>query len=224
MNILRAKRKNKPRDIVRYTMLDDETVFVFVKKKRIYGTKRNVFDFYKEYTPVIKESEEHAHSMRIKRIIKLLKESGLWPELIEFFENLDTLPYHVYTELKCIYHSAYTYQSWIDAQENIRHKYEAAYPFLFKNGALCTNYFDSIAHAELKSMYFGKNNKQIKELIRQHISEHKNITTGATTTYDVSFQYDAEQNKAWYTEHCKNHSSHYYLALNENTALFVEDD
>lgn len=224
MNILRAKRRNNPQTIVRYIVLDEQTVFVFAKKKRKYGTRRDILDFYKEYVPVVEESEAHTRGVRIKRVIKLLKKSGLWPELVEFFENLDVLPYHVYTDIERAYHCAHTHQSWIDAQEEMRRKYETDYPFLFRNGSLYASYFNGIARAELKSMYFGKNNKQTKAAIKQHIDAGKDMTFSALTTYDVSFQYDAEQNKAWYTEHCKNHSSHYYLALNENTALFVEDD
>lgn len=45
------------------------------------------------------------------------------------------------------------------------------------------------------------------------------------TNYDVSFTYRPEKQKAWYSEEYKNcGNEHYYIALDANAALFVEDD
>lgn len=67
------------------------------------------------------------------------------------------------------------------------------------------------------------------EHIRQNIAEAlKNKTSyqcRGSNGYDVSFEYDAEKNKAWYSEEyvgCGN--GHYYLALDSTHAIYYEKD
>ena len=75
-------------------------------------------------------------------------------------------------------------------------------------------------------MYFGKyTNKDEKLEIKAALNDHRSYSTNAYTSYDVSFEYNADKNMAWYSEEYKGcGNGHYYLALDENTALFCEDD
>lgn len=80
--------------------------------------------------------------------------------------------------------------------------------------------------AKIKKMYFGKyRNGEILKNISDAIKNKIDIHKCSTASYDVSFEYSAKQNKAWYSEEfrgCGN--GHYYLALNDSHALFYEND
>ena len=79
---------------------------------------------------------------------------------------------------------------------------------------------------KVKTMYFGKwKNERFRERIKQAMEVKKSTREGTQAGYDVSFEYNAEKNKVWYSEEyrgCGN--GHYYIALNASHALFVEDD
>lgn len=105
------------------------------------------------------------------------------------------------------------------------------YPFVFpedNEGILNVNtfYIWEQSECKLKSMYFGKyDNAVIKDNIASALKEHRSISRRARTSYDVSFEYDAEKNKAWYSEEYKGcGNGHYYLAIDGNAALFCEND
>ncbi len=79
---------------------------------------------------------------------------------------------------------------------------------------------------KVKKMYFGKyRNEMVLNVIKSNM-EKKTVThESGKSSYDVSFEYNPEKNKAWYSEEyrgCGN--GHYYIALNPTHALFVEDD
>jgi len=80
--------------------------------------------------------------------------------------------------------------------------------------------------AKVKKMYFGKYFTQEKlKLIAEAMRKRKSIHEGGRASYDVSFEYNAKSQKAWYSEEyrgCGN--GHYYLALDSSHALFYEDD
>lgn len=77
-----------------------------------------------------------------------------------------------------------------------------------------------------KSMYFGKFWNPIKkQMIKECMEKKESVRFSTRVNYDVSFEYDAERNKAWYSEEYRNcGNGHYYLAIDGNTALFYEDD
>lgn len=91
--------------------------------------------------------------------------------------------------------------------------------------------FEWIDRAKIKTMIFHKDrwNNGKTELIRQNIAEAlKNKTyyeCKGFNGYDVSFEYDPDKNKAWYSEEyvgCGN--GHYYLALDSTHAIYYEKD
>jgi hypothetical protein len=74
-------------------------------------------------------------------------------------------------------------------------------------------------------MYFGWNNTNYKNQIKESLDKKQSISLYQRVKYDVSFEYNSEKGLAWYSEEYKNcGNGHYYLALDENTALFYEDD
>jgi hypothetical protein len=111
-------------------------------------------------------------------------------------------------------------------------QYKQKYPFLFTmddhgNTIVDYVYFSPLAECHLKSMYFGKRDNNIeKETIKKHLINQTNYYTGRIpVNYDVSFEYNAKAQKAWYSEEYRNcGNGHYYIALDHNTALYIEDD
>ena len=108
---------------------------------------------------------------------------------------------------------------------------KAKYPFMIRadeNGKehIITDYIWELSDCTLKSMYFGKwDNTTIKDNIRRALAEKKKHSESVTVNYDVSFEYNPELKKAWYSEEYRNcGNGHYYLALSENTAVFAEND
>lgn len=94
-----------------------------------------------------------------------------------------------------------------------------------------TRDFEWINKAKIKTMIFHKSrwDNAKTEHIRRNIAEAlKNKTSyqcRGSNGYDVSFEYDAEKNKAWYSEEyvgCGN--GHYYLALDSTHAIYYEKD
>ena len=79
---------------------------------------------------------------------------------------------------------------------------------------------------KVKTMYFGKyRNEMISNTIKTNMAKKIKTSETARANYDVSFEYNPENNKAWYSEEYKNcGNGHYYIALNNKQALFVEDD
>lgn len=85
--------------------------------------------------------------------------------------------------------------------------------------------------AKVKKMHFGKkwlNDRELED-IKNALENKTPIRVGTdgkiTKGYDVSYNYQPEDNKAWYSEEyrgCGN--GHYYLALDGTHALFYEDD
>lgn len=190
------------------------------------------------YTPlnISKEEkemkEEKAWHRRCKKIEERLKKSGLWQDLIEIFHNLQKMSLRDKKDIENLY-----WNYWFDYSSNkkmtkddvltlIYDKYGNKYPFIFnETGLLNTDYIGEISEAKTKSMYFGRFNKESKEKIEYALLSGTAIDIRGYTSYDVSFKYDAEKNKAWYSEEYKNcGNGHYYLALDNSAALFVEND
>ena len=80
---------------------------------------------------------------------------------------------------------------------------------------------------KIKSVSFG--NKGLTEVNRNKITQalknKEKLSLFVKAGYDLSFEYNPEKNKAWWSEEyrgCGN--GHYYLMLDDRHALFCEDD
>lgn len=210
--------------IVRMAKGRDGTFFEYAKGKKNRGWYISREEAGRRYTLIdTPEKQEEDRKKTIRRAIKCLKKSGLWPEMVPIFENLLTVPLE---KIRVFKRYGWEYNSRFkkDLPEDKKKEVEAIiseFPFL-KNGDYLS---DFIGPFKLKSMYFGACNKQEKEQIKKHLEEKKDYSGYGYTSYDVSFTYNAEKKKAWYSEEyrgCGN--GHYYIALDENTALWMEDD
>lgn len=202
---------------------DSGDIFVFARNKRRYGTRFNEEQFLSLFTPLPLTDENAQWKRRLKRAVELCRKSGLWAELAVVWHNL--YKYVTLDEKQKIYN-----MSW-DQRDTAISYCKEHYPFMIKtdeNGReyLDTDYIWELSRCELKSMYFGYNNAEEKEQIRKAIAERKPYTIPRIrTTYDVSFSYNPESNRAFYSEEYKDcGNGHYYLALDHSTAVFCEDD
>jgi len=222
-----------PSEQLKFAREDEDTVFVFSKGSKTRGWRKSNDIFLKYYEAdsyeTVKEKENKKFYADLKKASDKLQKSGLWGDFKVVLDNL----LNVSPEDKDS-----IYAIWRDGLKPDRTPSEAykpfveKYPFLFnkdKDGVYQLNYeyVDLISRKELglKSMYFGTFNKDEKIEIKCAIADKRPYSTRAYTSYDVTFSYDAAKAKAWYSEEyrgCGN--GHYYIALDENTALFIEND
>lgn len=95
---------------------------------------------------------------------------------------------------------------------------------MMPNTNLIWHYVDN---PRVKKMRFGKgeHNEYLLAKITSAIANKTAIRESGRTSYDVSFQYKPEVNRAWYAEEYKGcGNGHYYLAMNASHALHYEDD
>lgn len=201
-------------------MEDEHTYFVLIPRKRRRGYRYNEQMFNQKFIIVkAKTTPTEKWHRDLNRAIKKLETSGLWPNQKEIFKNLMAMTYEEHQDI--ISHRR--------DMDYLRTTYLAKFPFLFtgSDGNLDYIYIDVLSDCRLKSMYFGKSqNKLTKARIAEALRTHTAYNTGRIpVSYDVSFEYNPEKQAAWYSEeyrYCGN--GHYYLALDENTAVFCEDD
>lgn len=207
----------------------DGQIFIYAKGRSRYGWRVGKDYFNKYFEVKIEKSEYEKRQARYKKAIKKLEKSGLWENILKTLKNLQTISEHDYNDMKNILYKS----EWKERTDNLYKEYGDKYPFIFYksdyDGSLCYNsdYFYGIADCTLKSMYFGKwRNKEYKAEIKEALKNKKPYETGRVrVNYDVHFSYNPEDNRAFYAEEYKDcGNGHYYIALDENTALFCEDD
>lgn len=206
----------------------DHYVFVYAKGSSRYGWKIEKDVFLRDYSPC-KVSVAEQWEKRVRKIVSKLTETELWPDVRRFFEHLSQMSYEDLQAVRKIYWAVdrEPYDSLKERIQDAMSAFSSKYPFLFSDsGDFDFDFISDKADAKTKSMYFGKyDNAQMKEAIRQAFANKSKLSFRRQVNYDVSFEYDPERNAAWYSEEyrgCGN--GHYYLALDSNTALFVEDD
>lgn len=234
----KARRSNG--DVVRCMREENGTVFVFGKRKTRYGTRYTDEQFEKCYVIVEGADSALLWEKRVKKALECLNRSGLWPDYQTFFENLSKMSYKDREEMKKIDDRRYytdpetgRYAKRTAAEmEVLWGDYPEKYPFAFgrdEDGNLFfkTDYIREKSDARLKTMYFGKHdNRYVKECISNALAEKRRYCSERyRTSYDVSFEYDPSRNMAWYSEEYKDcGNGYYYIALDANTALFIEKD
>ena len=209
-------------------MKEENSIFVYAHGRNRYGYRYNFtvfadkYDMKAEKETAKKTPTEEWHG-RIMRAIKCLEKSGLWADLLVKLRNMLSMTYEDRDYIRRNY-------SWGD-NTVLAEQFEMRYPFLFyktEDGKKCidTSYTYEMSEIILKPMYFGKYaNKKVKEEIADSIANEKEYEYSCRVSYDVHFSYSPKSGKAYYSEEyrgCGN--GHYYLALDNNTALFCEDD
>lgn len=150
------------------------------------------------------------------KIVKILEEKGINKETIEFLKEF----FYVRVDDNTL--------RYLQADVKVSTAFYNTPVFSVDS---FTRDFEWINKARIKTMIFHKSrwDNAKTEHIRRNIAEAlKNKTSfqcRGSNGYDVSFKYDAEKNKAWYSEEyvgCGN--GHYYLALDSTHAIYYEKD
>ena len=233
--------RNSDKAVVRFGRYsqNNDMIFIYGRRRKNYGWIITEQEFLANYTIMkTRATEKSKWEHNVDRVIKTLEKSGLWDNILEVFRNLKKLGWDKRKELSeewnniedrseykdGHYHNTAEYNVWLD-------KVEKEYPFLIsvdEHGEryVSSQYFWEMSYAQLKNMYFGKwYNKDRKEEIAKCLAEKKPLRFCERVSYDVSFEYNAELGKAWYSEEYKGcGNGHYYLALDNNLALFCEND
>lgn len=221
----KAGEKNRSRAMKE----EDGRIFVFSKGKRKFGWRYRPEEFLLFYTDFrIPDQDEKAWKKRIAKASRKLETSGLWPEIKTYLDNLLKISLSDWKDMRSIYWGTPYNQNRAQALAS----YHEKYPFMFsqdEDGELyiSSDYFSDLAICKTKAMYFGKyENRMIKEQIKEAMEEKRTFTSGRIqANYDVSFEYRPEKQMAWYSEEYRNcGNGHYYIALDANTALHLEDD
>ena len=221
MDTFKVIRKYDQKEL-RATIEQTGDYFVFAPNKRIRGYRYNPDEFKDRYDIKIKTiSDEEQWHKRLKKIVKKINKTQNWVELLPLFENLLRMSYDDHEYIKRNYSN----------RNDLYQKFHIKYPFLFtqdKEGKIyiVPEYYYDISDAILKTMYFGYSNHYYKKCIKNALNNQTTYHTGRIiSNYDVSYEYNAQKHKAWYSEEYRNcGNGHYYLALDENTAIFYEND
>ena len=215
---------------VRCLKEDGENVFVFGYRKKRCGRRYLSFDsFLLNHTDIkTDEDTDKSWKKRLRKASGKLEASGLWPEYLEVFHNLQKMSLEELKAFRCDYSTIPYGGSLYPTLTPWKEKY----PFLISitdNGTEYVNavYLYNVSECRMKSMYFGRHlNRSEKETIKHFLAQKQDYSSGRIQAgYDVSFEYKADANKAWYSEEyrgCGN--GHYYIALDHTTALFIEND
>jgi hypothetical protein len=178
-------------------------------------------------------SEEKRWSKSWEKVLSYLTKSGLWKDVASDVSIALSVGYEKIKQADSQYWEHYPD---VDYQEQGRLNAEKIKAI---DERLVTYNKDGIPHAntsiiwymskiaKIKSMYFGKyyNHAEKKATLKKAMETKTSISLWGRASYDVSLEYNAEANKAWYSEEYKNcGNGHYYLALDDTHALFYEDD
>lgn len=212
------RAKNSEGKTVRISKTPEDEIFLYAKGRSRYGNyftkEQGCSMFILMDTP---EKEEQAWKRRIRRAIKIMEESGLWEDIKAHYKELLTVPFEDFQYIN--------QNNWDYARKDpeINRRVEE---ILKKYPCLENSFFQGeLGYCQTKSMYFGWNNKLYKEQIKERMKNRAKFTARTRTTYDVTFEYEPDKKMAWYSEEYKDcGNGHYYLAINESTAIFVEDD
>ena len=225
-------RDGKPH-VFRCMRENETTVFRYAPRSTKYGSRYTNATFCMFHRLRSAKDENEEWHKRLKRAIKCMSSSGMWPELKERYENLLTITLE---EKKELYDATQTsYRLWLDndmtGSDRVLRPYAEKYPFAVTvtvdgHYTVDHNYIYEVSDCRLKSMYFGKwVNSRIKEELKAAIESGAKYSISRTVSYDVTATYDPANCHGRYSEEyrgCGN--GHYYLMLDHSTAVFYEDD
>jgi len=223
---------NETQKIVRLGRTGDGDPLIMLQGSHHKGTYLANSTDITDIRPIKKRDTDPAikWEKQVKKLVKMLETSGLWGNVLAELQQALRIGYDT---LKKAYDA--------ERQHNASDSYEVAKAKKVEQvRAICPqlivrrdgkDYIDTsiIWHyldLRVKKMYFGKyeNARRLAEIttaLRNNTGRVFQVTAG----YDVSFQYNPELRKAWYSEEYRNCGNGYYwLVLNNTHALFCEKD
>jgi hypothetical protein len=212
-------------------------VMVMHERRKRYGFYVTWSSFKCIIFPEKKATENDKWVRSWTNVLNRLEKSGLWEEVAS---DVRTALDVGLDKIKQAYNIDNEYDNSIDYTENNNRqaiKIQAIDARLVGSREDGTLYTDTSIvwymnkEAKVKKMHFGKkwlNDKELED-IANALENKLPIQVGTdgriTGGYDVSYNYQPEDNKAWYREEYRGMGNgHYYLALDATHALFYEDD
>lgn len=221
----------------RLSWSNEKRVMVMANGRKRYGYYPN----WKEYVSVIfpeKKATENDKWMRSwTNVLNRLEKSGLWEDVAKDVRIALDVGYEKMKQAYTQYWERHDYSNLTEEDKLNAEKIKGLDERLVgyrEDGTIYANtsiiwYMSKIA--KVKKMHFGRkwlNDNKLAQ-IEANLKDKNKVTIWSdgriTDGYDVTFNYQPEDNKAWYSEEyrgCGN--GHYYLALDATHALFYEDD
>ena len=145
-------------------------------------------------------SDEEVFKKNAKKLVAILKQSGLWQNIVDQLENEYE---YSYDKMKAKeFDFAYSILKWNVKKMNFRPN---------------VGRYDRELATEI--------NERKLSYIKDCIESRKECSVNASNSYDVRFNYNPELQKAWYSEEYKGCANgHYYLAIDSSHAIYYEKD
>lgn len=213
----------------------DGQFFVYAKGKRRWGHRYDSAErlLANGYVPIIdKVSQTEKWHGRIRRVLSEIDRTGLWKgtSLETELRNMMKMTFEDREEMKRLFWES-RYENGVHIQNPELTRFIDKYPFAFGiDDLLKTAYIFEPSECIVKSVYFGKHvTEQIRRNIATAIELGVDYSSGRIHgNYDYTFELRKDEDglrRAWYSQEYKGcGNGHYYVALSENTALFVEND
>jgi hypothetical protein len=204
---------------------EGNSLFIFSKGARVWGKRfynwQNDWDFI-EAKIKTEEDKKEEWKRSLEKALSLLEESGLWVDIKEDIKNALNIGYEKIKDAGEIYWELRRREneSW---EEFDKRRWEE---ILKIDKRLTTTIIWHLDNPlKIKKMYFGKDKEYLLEEIKEAMEKKIDYSCSGQTSYDVSFEYRAKENKACYSEEYRGMGNgHYYLALNWKYAVFWEDN
>ena len=210
--------------IVRLWKADDGRIAIMGKGRKKWGHELSCYDHYEDWATLrlVEHDEIDYHKRFVKRAtdaLKMLTESGLWPDIKQSIEHFFTLTESEQRELvndimtdsyELFYHEVYKENgkySWV-------HGYQVFESFVRKT---C---WKSIAWHKWERE---RMSAEVAECIKNGKEFHRRWVNGYDNSVEVANRNG--EKLAWYSEEyrgCGN--GHYYLMFDATHAIFYEDD
>lgn len=209
--------------VVRLWQTEDGRIAIMSKGRKRYGHELSLwYDKYDEWTNLrlVEHKGFDYHKRFVKRAsdgLKMLTESGLWPDIRKSIEHFFSL-----TEEE---QRAMVDDMTSDSYEFYENTFEGKkYAWVSSHQIFCSflhkTCWKSIAWSRWER---NRMNEEVAECIKSGRSFHRRWTNGYDNTVDVEENEGIK--RAWYSEEYRNcGNGHYYLMFDATHAIFYEDD
>ena len=210
--------------VVRLWLHESGVIAIMNKGKKKYGHELSHWDGIDKWTglKLVEHKEKDWFKLFIKRAndaLKMLNESGLWPDIKGGIEHFLSLSESEQKELVNDINTDCYEKFYKETHEGGKYEWVG-----------CHQVFESFASRKCwKSIAWGKwERERMTELVREHIKNGTKFSRRWENGYDNSIDVVVDETgykRAWYSEEyrgCGN--GHYYLLFDATHAIFYEDD